>query len=273
MQSAPAESAVSADEVSSFDPTGFDPAGSRRSFHLSDFEGPLDLLLYLIRRNDMNIYDIHIASITEQYLECLASEVKVDLDELSDFYNLAATLLLIKSRMLLPSGLDDTDDYDDPRRGLIDKLIEYQKFKKLSNLMEQREMEVEWSLERSRMQRILPFPEKEEELLVDMDSWDLLRAFSSLLKNFSSERIIDLYEEVTINEKIALMMEYLESREHFSFLELITRPRSALDLACAFLATLESVKNKLIRIKQHRLFGDILIFRGYSGGGKDGSVT
>ncbi|MCX7026934.1 MAG: segregation/condensation protein A [Spirochaetes bacterium] len=236
-------------------------AGKRRNFRLKDFEGPLDLLLFLIKRNDMNIYDIHIASITEQYLQCLADEYNVDLDELSDFYNLAATLLLIKSRTLLPGGGSDDEDFDDPRQGLIDKLIEYQKYKKLSGLMVEREMEVEWTLERSSMQRILPFPEKEtEDLWADLDVWDLLRTFSSLVQNFDSERIIDLYEEISINEKIALLLELLERKGHFSFVELVTRPRSALDLACAFLAILDSVKNKIIRIRQHRIFGDIQIF-------------
>jgi len=235
-------------------------AGQGRRFRLKDFEGPLDLLLFLIKRNDMNIYDIHIASITEQYLDCLKNEEGVDLDELSEFYNLAATLLLIKSRMLLPLGSLDEEDFDDPRQGLIEKLIEYQKYKKLSSLMEQREMEVEWRLERSCMQRILPFSEvDDQELWADIDVWDLLRTFSSLVNNFSSEKIIDLYEEISIHEKLALMHELLETQGEFSFIQLITRPRSALDLACAFLAMLDAVKNKIIRIKQHRLFGDILI--------------
>ncbi len=244
---------------------------SRRKFKLKDFEGPLDLLLYLINRNDMSIYDIHIASITEQYLECLREEDEIDLDELSEFYNLAATLLLIKSRMLNPAATTSADDEEDPRRGLIEKLIEYQKVKKLSLLMEQREMEVEWALERSTMQRTLPFlDEKNQEVWVNLDAWDLLRAFSSLVQNFSSERVIDLYEEVSINEKIALINSLLEKKESFSFLELITRPRSALDLACAFLAMLDSVKAKRICIKQHRLFGDIMIFR-YPSGESDGT--
>jgi len=244
---------------------------SHRKFRLKDFEGPLDLLLYLIHRNDMSIYDIRIASITEQYLDCLRGEDEIDLDELSEFYNLAATLLLIKSRMLNPATQDDLDDEDDPRRDLIEKLIEYQKVKKLSALMEQREMEVEWSLERSSMQRVLPFPEeKNNELWVNLDAWDLLRAFSSLVQNFNSERVIDLYEEVSINEKIALITSLLSQKESFSFLELITRPRSAMDLSCAFLAMLESVKDKRICIKQHRLFGDIMIFR-YSRGEHDGT--
>lgn len=235
---------------------------NRRNFRLKDFEGPLDLLLFLIKRNDMSIYDIHIASITEQYLECLNSEEDISLDELSEFYNLAATLLLIKSRMLVPSSEIDDDDFEDPRQGLIEKLIEYQKFKKLSSLMEQREMEVEWTLERSCMQRTLPFAATAtEDIWIDLDAWDLLRTFSSFVQNFNSERIIDMYEEISIHEKVALMLEKLDQNESVSFLELITRPRSALDLACAFLAILESVKNKLITIRQHRLFGDIRIFK------------
>jgi len=236
-------------------------SGQGRKFRLKDFEGPLDLLLFLIKRNDMNIYDIHIASITEQYLECLKNEDGIDLDELSEFYNLAATLLLIKSRMLLPLGSMDDEDLEDPRQSLIEKLIEYQKYKKLSGLMEQREMEVEWRLERSCMQRILPFPVVDDkDLWEDLDVWDLLKTFSSLVQNFSSEKIIDLYEEVSLHEKLALVHELLERQGEFSFIQLITRPRSALDLACAFLAMLDAVKNKIIRIKQHRLFGDIRIF-------------
>jgi segregation and condensation protein A len=236
--------------------------GSGRSFRLADFEGPLDLLLYLIRKNEVSVYDIPVASITEQYLGFLESGEGVDLDDLSEFYNLAATLVYIKSRMLLPSPGDMDDELDDPRRELIDKLIEYQRFKKLSALMERKEMEVEWTVERSRMQRPLPFGVQEDaDLWDDLDVWELLRTFSSLVKNISAERIVDLFEEVSINEKLALMHEFLETRESFSFTELLTRHRSAMDLACAFLAILEAVKNRMIRLRQHRLFGDILIFR------------
>ena len=236
--------------------------GNGYSFRLKDFEGPLDLLLFLIKKNEVSIYDIPVASITEQYLGYLDSDEEVDLDDLSGFYNLAASLLYIKSRMLLPDPEALGDELDDPRRELIDKLIEYQRFKKLSELMEQKEMEVEWTVERSRMQRALPFPDDSaDELWNDLDVWELLRAFSSLVKNMSSERIMDLYEEVSINEKFALMEELFETRTSFSFTELVTRPRSALDLACAFLAVLEGVKNRMIRLRQHRLFGDILISR------------
>jgi len=233
-------------------------AGQGRLFRLKDFEGPLDLLLFLVRKNEVSIYDIPIASITEQYLGYLDADLGCDLDDLTEFYTMAATLIYIKSRMLLPAGSEDDDEFDDPRRELIEKLIEYQKYKRLSELMERKEMEVEWSVERKRMQRPLPFAE-EAELWAEIDVWDLLRSFSSLVTNLTSERIIDLYEEVSINEKTTLIRELLEDRGSFSFTDLVTRPRSTMDIVCAFLALLEAVKYRVISIFQHRLFGDIEI--------------
>lgn len=231
-----------------------------RTFRLSEFEGPLDLLLYLIRKNEMNIYDIHLASITEQFLACLDNDPTADLDEVSEFYQMAATLLYIKSRSLLPFSDDDVEEIEDPRRTLIDQLIEYHRLKKLSELMEQREMEVELFVERTNTQRSLPFAESPDvDPWISADSWDLLRAFASMIRHFNSERIIDLYEEVSINEKITLIQELLARRGSFRFDDLVARHPTALDLACAFLAILDCTKNKLIRIRQHRLFGDILI--------------
>jgi segregation and condensation protein A len=173
---------------------------------------------------------------------------------------MAATLLYIKSRMLLPVQMDLDDELDDPRHELIEKLIEYQRYKKLSELMEQKELEVEWAIERKKMQRPLPFAE-EENLWEEIDVWDLLKTFSSLVTNLTSERVMDMYEEVSINEKITLINEILDSRDSFSFTELVTRPRSTMDVVCAFLAILEAVKFRLISIFQHRLFGDIMIRR------------
>ena len=235
-------------------------AGEGRHFHLQDFDGPLDLLLFLIRKNEVNIYDIPISSITEQYLGILEANSDVDLDDLTEFYAMAATLLYIKSRMLLPVQMDLDDELEDPRHELIEKLIEYQRYKKLSELMEQKELEVEWAIERKKMQRPLPFAE-EENLWEEIDVWDLLKTFSSLVTNLTSERVMDMYEEVSINEKITLINEILDSRESFSFTELVTRPRSTMDVVCAFLAILEAVKFRLISIFQHRLFGDIMIRR------------
>ncbi len=236
-----------------------EPGHTGRSYRLDEFEGPLDLLLFLIKKNEVSIYDIPIASITEQFLSALAEADGLQLEDLTEFYLLAATLLYIKSRMLLPVEIDLSDEIEDPRRDLVEKLIEYQKFKKLSELMEKKELEVEWTIERTKMQRALPFGD--EELWDKIDVWDLLKSFSGLMGGMSSERIIDMYEEVSINEKTALIHELLDSRESFAFLDLITRPGSTMDIVCAFLAVLEAVKYRVISIHQHRLFGDIQIRR------------
>ena len=231
--------------------------GAFRSFRLNVFEGPLNLLLYLIKKNDININDIPIAKITEQYIEYLAEAPEADLEEISEFQAMAATLLLIKSRMLLPVEFGGDDEEEDPRQELVEKLIEYQKYKKLSALMEEKEREAEWIIERKRLERPLPF--SDEDLWEKMDVWDLLRIFSEYTRGLSRERIIDLYEEVTVNEKIALLFEILEDRGECRFTDLLIRNDSIQDFICAFLAILEAAKQHIIFVFQNRMFGDIAI--------------
>jgi len=226
-------------------------------FRLQLFEGPLDLLLFLIKKNEVNIYDIPVAEITEQYLEYLTYATKLDLENLTEFHVMAANLLYIKSRMLLPVEIEADDDIEDPRQELVDKLIEYQKFKKLSELMEEKEREAEWVIERKKLQRALPFAD--EELWEKVDVWDLLKTFSSLMTNLTSERIIDLFEEVTVNEKMALMTELLETKGQCNFTDLVVRSGSVMDIVCAFLAILEAVKFRMVSIYQNKMFGDIII--------------
>lgn len=235
-----------------------------RSFKLNEFEGPLDLLLYLIRKNEVNIYDIPIAEITEQYLEYLRFTETLDLDDITEFHVMAATLLYIKSRTLLPVEMEDDSDLSDPRQELVERLIEYQKFKKLSELMEEKEKEAEWVIERQKLQRALPFPDGD--LWEKVDIWDLLKTFSALMRHLPGERIIDLYEEVSVNEKITLLTELLENRGECNFTDLVIRSNSVMDIVCAFMAVLEAVKIRMISIFQNRMFGDILI-RPHSGAG------
>jgi len=224
------------------------------SFKLSEFEGPLDLLLYMIRKNEINIYDIPIAQITEQYIEYLRNAETMDLEDLTAFHAMAATLLYIKSRTLLPVEMED--DADDPRAELVEQLIEYQKYKKLSELMGGNENEDEWVVERRRLQHSLPF--EDDDIWKKVDIWDLLKSFSSLTSNISTERILDLYEEISVNEKTTLLMEYLENRGKCMFTELIKHP-GALDIVCSFLAVLEAAKMRMVTIFQNRMFGDIMI--------------
>jgi segregation and condensation protein A len=224
-------------------------------FRVNQFEGPLDLLLFLIKRSEIDIHDIPIAEITRQYLEYLEWAASIDLDNITDFYLMASTLLYIKSRMLLP-GEEVGDDEDDPRQELVEKLIEYQRFKKLSHLMDEKQRESEWVIERKKKQPVLPFDE-DDDLWVRIDVWDLLKSFSSIMEGLSDERIFDLYEEVSVNEKLSLIEEYLETRGEFLFTDLIQRRESVMDVVCAFLAVLEAVKARRVRLFQNRMFGDI----------------
>ena len=228
-----------------------------RSFRISNFEGPLDLLLFLINKNEVNIYDIPIAKITEQFLSYLEDISELDLEEISEFQAMAATLLLTKSRMLLPIELKDDDEDEDPRQELVERLIEYQKYKKLSGLMEEKEKEAEWVIERKRLQRSLPFTD--EELWEKVDVWDLLKVFSEYTQGLSREVLIDLYEEVSVNEKLALLYEILDDFKECRFTDLLIRTDSIMDFVCAFLALLEAAKQHIITIFQNRMFGDIII--------------
>ena len=232
--------------------------GSAHSFKLDDFEGPLHMLLYLIRKNDVNIYDIPIAAITEQYIDFLRNAETMDLENASEFYAMASTLLLIKSRTLLPVEMDEDDELNDPRQELVDQLIEYQKFKKLSELMEEKEKDAEWVIERRKLQHNLPFTDTDTDLWEKVDVWSLMKTFSTLVKNLP-EQIFDMYEEVSINEKVTLLSELLEKQGECRFTDLIVNARSIMDIVCALLAVLESVKMRVIIILQHRMFGDILI--------------
>ncbi len=234
-------------------------------FVAGSFEGPLDLLWFLINKSEINIYDIPIAQITEQYLEYLDYAVQTDLGDLSEFYKWAAMLLNMKSRMLLPIEVSyDGEDVEDPRQELVDKLIEYQRFKKLSELMEEKETDSEWNFERSKIQRVLPF-EKQENQWEQVDTWELLQQMQKLFKNmvsrYSNEKILNMYEEISVNEKITLMNELFEKSDECMFTDLITRSGNEMDIICAFMAVLEAVKFKMIIIMQNRLFGDIKICR------------
>ncbi len=245
---------------------GGTPSAATQRFSLGEFEGPLDLLLFLIRKNEVNIYDIPIAEITEQYLAYLQYATRVDLDNITEFYLMAATLLYIKSRMLLPVELELDDELEDPRKVLVEQLVEYQRYKKLSDLIAQAQDESEYTIERRRDQIGLPF--QDDDLWEDVAVWDLLKVFSRLISSISDERVFDLYEQVTVNEKITLINEILGERSEFTFAELIARGRrTVLEIVCSLLALLELIKSRVLVVQQNRLFGDIRIIKRENGSG------
>lgn len=239
----------------------------KRKFAVGEvFDGPLDLLWSLIRENKLNVYDIPISEITEQFLDYLDYAVELDLHDLSEFYLWAAKLCSIKSRMLLPVEVRISDDegMDDPRAELVEQLIEYQRFKKLSMLMEEREEQNEWSFERKKIERFLPF-EDDESQWQKMDTWHLLEDMQKIFRNLTNvnpdEFVIQKDMEIAPNEKIELMSELLQKNGVCMFTELITRKGNELDVICAFMAILEAVKLKMADIYQNKMFGDIKICR------------
>ena len=239
-----------------------DATSMSQKFKLGEFEGPLDLLLFLIKKSEINIYDIPIAEIVEQYLGYLEYATKKNLDNLSEFYSMAATLLYIKSKMLLPIEINIDEEFEDPRKELVEKLIEYQKFKKLSEIMIDKEKESEFIIERTSDQRNLPFV-NDDELWEEVDIWDLLQTFSAIISSLSNEQVLNIYEEVTVNEKITFMTELLDKKQEILFTELIKNNSSIIEFVCSFMAILDSVKNKIISVYQNRMFGDIRIKRYY----------
>lgn len=236
---------------------------SSRTYKVGEFDGPLDLLLTLIRESKINIYDIPISQITEQYLDYLDNLKETDLSDLSEFYKWAAKLLAMKSKMLLPIEIqiDDNED-EDPRQELVERLIEYQKFKKLSELMEEKEDESEWNFERKKIQRVLPFEDADSQW-ERVDTWELLQQMQKIFKNmvskYSNEKILNMYEDISVNEKITLMNELLENNGECMFTDLIIRHGNQMDVVCAFMAILEAVKFKMASIYQSKIFGDIKI--------------
>lgn len=225
------------------------------------FEGPLDLLLHLIRENKVNIYDIPIALITHQYLEYLGLMKELNLEIAGEFLVMAATLIHIKSRMLLP--VEETADIEeemDPRLELVEKLLEYQAFKDAA--LGLREKEEEWS----RVFLKEPPPqeeeggESEEPALFDLNLFDLLAAFKKILDKAPPEIMAVTRETLTVKDRMAFVMEVLQDREAVRFEELF-ESGTRTHLVVCFMALLELLRLGLAKVYQEREFGAIWVIK------------
>ncbi|WP_320121079.1 segregation/condensation protein A [uncultured Sphaerochaeta sp.] len=227
------------------------------TFHTPTFDGPLDLLLFLIQKSEVNIYDIPISLITEQFLGYLKEEKVTELGDLTQFYKMAADLLYIKSRMLLPVELEFDEEYQDPRQELVDRLLEYQKFRKYTELLTGTNTSAELFITRKSNQFRLPFGD--EELFGDVSLQDLLKTFSRLMTTITPNKVFNVYESVTVNEKIALMQELFETQDYITLEQLIVHADQLLHIICSFMAILDACKLRMITLVQSEPFGPILI--------------
>ena len=227
---------------------------------LPEFEGPMDLLLHLIKENKVDIYDIPISLITGQYLEYIEIMKELDLEIAGEFLVMAATLIQIKSRMLLPPDEEaPQEEAEDPRLELVQRLLEYQSYKDAAAILKEREDEALKIFGRQPEEL-----EKEELLppelyLFDVNLFDLLAAFKKLLSNAPPEMRTITRETLTVKDRMMHIADIIENLESIRFEELFKDTFSRIQLIVTFLALLELLRLGLARVYQEKEFGNIWI--------------
>ena len=229
---------------------------------LEVFEGPLDLLLYLIKKDELEIHDIPMEKITTQYIQYLELMKMLDLNIAGEFLVMAATLMMIKSRMLLPveDRPEMEEEEEDPRWDLVRQLVEYKKFKDVAMHLESLEARREDIFGRDGAEAVLG---KEPDVaLHDVGLFDLISAFSEALKKVKSEELREIFaERFTVAEKIETLGDRLRREGRFSISRMFEGMRSRHEIACTFLALLELIRLNQARAVQHETYGEIFIER------------
>jgi segregation and condensation protein A len=230
---------------------------------LEVFEGPLDLLLYLIKRDEIDIYDIPIEHITKQYLEYLDAFKILDLDIAGEFVVMAANLIYIKSRSLLPVSQQPPEEgaeEEDPRWELVRQLLEYKKFKDAAAQLGNRE-----ALQLAIFQRVPEAPELQQpdRPIAEVSIFDLINAFQKILKRIDKkEDLREIFEEnFTVSDKIDLVLKLTGSGVPLKFTELFAEAASRTEIVVTFLALLELIRLKQIRVTQPEPFAEIELMR------------
>jgi segregation and condensation protein A len=237
---------------------------------LQVFEGPLDLLLHLLDKNKVNIYDIPIVEITAQYMAYIAEMQRQDLEVLSEFLVMAATLIDIKSRMLLPSDPDSEEEEEDPRAELVQQLLEYKMYKCMAYELKDRQIDAGRVMfkEPTIPDEVLAYEEPVDvaELVSDVTLARLNEIFKSIMKK-QRDKVDPLRskfgriekEEVSLEDKMTYLEEYAKTHRHFSFRGLLEKQTGKVEVIVTFLAILELMKMGKIYISQEHIFDDIEI--------------
>jgi len=232
---------------------------SHYKIKLDVFEGPLDLLLYLIKKNEMNITDISISKILEQYLEYIELMKFLDLNVAGEFIVIAATLMHIKSKMLLPPESNPEEellDEPDPRAELVRKLMEYKRFKEAASMLRQKEGE--------RQDHFVRIPQEDapQESYFEANLFDLISAFTKVLKDVPKELFLEVIkDEVTVEKKIHDLLHMLVDNSKISIFSLFKEAKTKVEMIAIFLAILELIRLKEVVILQKEIFGEIEVMR------------
>ena len=230
---------------------------------LDIFEGPLDLLLYLIKKDDIDICNIPIAQITDQYMEYIDMMKMLDLEIVGDFLVMAATLMQIKSRMLLPPDPNEQAEEPDPRDELVRRLQEYRVFKEVAEQLKLKESERQnlFARQVDEEQR-KEITDDAKEVYFEANLFDLISAFTKALSKFKEESIYEVIkEEFTVEQKIHDILHRLLKEQKILLTELFARVGSKMEVIVTFMAILELIRLKEIKVMQKRLFADIEIIR------------
>ncbi|MCX6943435.1 MAG: segregation/condensation protein A [Opitutales bacterium] len=228
---------------------------------LQVFEGPLDLLLFLIRKNELDIYDIPIESVTRQYIAALRAMQQLDLDVAGEFFVMAATLMEIKSRLLLPKGQhavdpNATDEELDPRWDLVHQLLQYKKFKEAAAQLGQLA-----TLRQDLMERYVSTlsDDRLDRPLQQVDRIELWNAFNIVLRRLAEKLVVgEIHDEqVTVSDQMDYLLERLRTTPSFLFSQLFPGPVSFRKLVATFLAVLELTRLRRLRLRQDEAFADI----------------
>jgi segregation and condensation protein A len=225
---------------------------------LARFEGPLDLLLHLIKRDEIDIYDIPIAHITQQYLAYIELMRALDLEVAGEFLVMAATLMRIKSKMLLPApAVGEEEEEGDPREELVQRLVEYRQFKEAAGTLKLREEERRLLFERG----MLPGEDEAGPLpLAPATLFDLLDALNRVMARLPEQNVYEVRAEIfDVEEKMSLIAQMAAERGSVSFVALLSRCRARMEMVVVFIALLELIKVGQVTISQPDRFGDILI--------------
>lgn len=219
--------------------------------HLEIFEGPLELLLHLVKKNSLSIFDIPISKITDEYLKHLELMKEMNIDIAGDFLVMASTLMYIKSRSLLPT--EQQQEEEDLKEELIEKMLEYQKYKEISKALQ----------DLLEAQKNIYYRKKpiftDEDLNLNITIFDLIQTLKNLLEKVPPEIKELIYEEVPIEEKIREILTIVEEKKKIKFQDLIFNVRTRLEIITFFLAMLELIRLKQIFVIQENPFGDIII--------------
>lgn len=229
---------------------------------LHEFEGPLDLLLFFIKRDELNIYDIPISRITKEFMEYLHMLQELDLEVVGDFILMAATLMQIKVKMLLPREIDEKGEEIDPRADLVKALLEYKRYKEVSeemSLMESNQRKI--SFRGNFSHDMKEAPNDLNILLKNVTLYDLIKAFRQALMDMPKQAVHEVQKiNVTIEEQIEYILRKVESKNEISFLELIKELREKIRIIVTFIAMLEMVKTGQIGLRESGKFNDFIIY-------------